>query len=84
MYLYISHPTHSGMTQVKLCESLVSTIRKELRQFTAPLGYGTMPLDQPPPPPVTAVVAAAGGAYTCKVHFVFVGNGLPYKTMHYF
>ena len=31
LYLYISHPTHSGMTQVKkLCESLVSTIRKEL------------------------------------------------------
>ena len=63
LYLYISHPAHSGMIQAKkLCESLVSTVRKELQQFTAPMGYGTMSLAQPPP-----VAAGAGGAYTCKV-----------------
>ena len=76
LYLYISHPTHSGMTQAKkLCESLVSTVRKELQQFTAPLGYGAMPLAQPPS---VAAPAGAGGAYTCKVHYVSVGNGQYY------
>ena len=75
LYLYISHPVHSGMTQAKkLCESLVSTVRKELQQFNAPMGYRTMSLAQSPPPPVAAG-AAAGGAYTCKVHYVAVGNG---------
>ena len=42
----------------KLCESLASTVRKELHQFTAPLGYGTMPLDQPPPPPAVSAEGA--------------------------
>ena len=74
LYLYISHPVHSGMTQAKkLCESPVSTVRKELQQFNVPMGYRTMSLAQSPPPPVAAG-AAAGGAYTCKVHYVAVGN----------
>ena len=74
LYLYISHPTHNGMTQAKkLCESLVSTVRKELQQFTAPLGYATIP---PPPPSAVgpAAAAAGGGAYTCKAHCVTVGK----------
>ena len=42
-----------------------------------------MPLDQLPPSLVAVAVEAAGEAYTCKVRFVFMGNGLPCKTIIY-
>ena len=54
LYLYISHPI--GMMQAKkLCECLVSTVRKDLQQFTTPPGYRTvLPPHGPPslPPAV--------------------------------
>lgn len=35
LYLYISHPTQNGMVEAKkLCESLLSTVKKDLQQFT--------------------------------------------------
>ena len=71
LYLYISHPDHNGMVQAKkLCESLVSTVRKELQQFTASPSYGAVPLAQGAPPMATLMAApgAAGAGYNCKVY----------------
>jgi len=65
LYLYISHPI--GMMQAKkLCECLVSTVRKDLQQFTTPPGYRTVPV--PPPhesPPLPLAVGAVG--YKCMI-----------------
>ena len=49
LYLYISHPTQNGMVEAKkLCESLVSTVKKDLQQFTTPQGYGAQTSPYPP------------------------------------
>ena len=79
LYLYISHPTHNGMMQAKkLCESLVSTVRKELQQFTVLPSYGAVVLPPQGPPTVATPTppAAAGGAYNCTVTYVIVDNKL--------
>ena len=79
LYLYISHPAHNGMMQAKkLCESLVSTVRKELQQFTATPSYGAVvpPLQGLPPPSATPTppAGAGGGAYNCMDTYVIVDN----------
>jgi len=49
LYLYISHPTQNGMAEAKkLCESLVSTVKKDLQQFTVTHSYGTQASPYPP------------------------------------
>lgn len=64
----------------KLCESLVSTVRKELQQFTTnQAGYRTVSLPQipataPPPPPPAA---AGGGGYNCMCCYVTMHNTIP-------
>jgi len=64
LYLYISHPIYNGMMQAKkLCESLVSTVRKDLQQFTTPPGYRTVPPPQGPPPLPPPAAGAVG--YKC-------------------
>ena len=48
LYLYISHPTQNGMMEAKkLCESLVSTVKRDLQQFTAPHSYGAQASQYP-------------------------------------
>ena len=82
LYLYISHPIHNGMVQAKkLCESLVTTIRKELQQFTAASpSYGVvLPPQGPPLPPPTVTptpAAVGGGGYNCTVYYIIVDNNL--------
>lgn len=76
LYLYISHPTHNGMMQAKkLCESLVSTVRKDLKQFTAPLNYRAVaPPQAAPPPTAPPPLGRGGGAYNCTVCYIIVDN----------
>lgn len=62
------------MQAKKLCESLVSTVRKDLKQFTAPLNYRAVAPPQAAPPPTAPPPLGGGGAYNCTVCYVIVDN----------